>query len=227
MKPDAVFAVTFGALAGVGTVTILQGLFRLVRDAFPRRGHRPAQPDELPTGPAPRPPGPFGTQAFPIYPRPGDPDIAPHKAPIGWLIPSRGQTGAARPVWGKASPARQSADEVKRALRDLTFLQNRAWEDLRDARRRASGVFVKGTVRRTPGGLVVETAPGIPVCRCDRPSLDIGRRARGTCLDWCTKCGLPISLWRPMPKSAHADGDPGWAESVAWTDAEQAARWGE
>lgn len=116
MKPDAVFAVAVGTLAGVGTVAILQGLFRLVRDAFrPRQDWEfgnPA-PCERVVRPTPTPPPP--------PPRPAVESIvdemigvlretadrvealerAPHNAPVGWLMPSRGQTDAPRPVWGK------------------------------------------------------------------------------------------------------------------------------
>lgn len=179
-------------LAAVGAVTVVWGVGGAVQKAFrPRRDwefgnpapcERVERPKPTPPPPRARPAGPFGTQTFPIYPRPGDPDYRTKVEPTNpWPPPPR----------------------------------------------RDSGVAVKGTIRRVKGGIQVETSPGIPLCRCPAPSLDLACRARGMLLDYCAKCGLPISLWRPTPEAAFVDGSPGWARSAAWTEAEQAAGWGE
>lgn len=53
-------------------------LFWFFSNYIPLGSYVPPRPDRVerpkPT-PSPRPPGPFGTQTFPIYPTPGDPDF--------------------------------------------------------------------------------------------------------------------------------------------------------
>lgn len=178
------FAVIVASLTGVGFVAILGAGLGSIRDAFlpdRERGLNPPPCERaMRPEPTPRPPGPFGQQTFPIYPRPGDADYrtkvepatpwppsppppprrergphmwrpfpaessigmascscanprwGPHTpsdvavikwcflcgrpkapwrsmpgaafemgiAPVGWIMPSRGQDGGPRPVWG-------------------------------------------------------------------------------------------------------------------------------
>ncbi len=136
--------ITVAALAGVGFAALVMGATDAIRAALrPRRDWEfgnpaPCERVVRPT-PTPRPPGLFGTQTFPIYPRPGDADYCTK----------------------------------------------------------------------------VEWAPGSARCQCPLPAPDGWVRGPGFLLNSCTRCGLPISLSRPMPDTAFVDGYTGWS-LIGW-----------